>query len=145
MSTQVQCLDPPALGPPHPSGIFSNITSISIGNSNFITISGQVATTPEGHIPSTLSEQIELVLSKLTICLQAVNGTVRDLTRLAYFMVEHDPEITTRVLAEKVRPWLEGHRPASSYLVVRGLSQKEFLCEFEAMAVVSREEEREQV
>lgn len=94
--------------------------------------------TPTGETPSSLEEQIALCLSKIEMCLEAVQGTVHHLTRLVYYMVEHNPETTPAVLVEKVLPFLKGHKPASCYLVVKALSQSEFLCEFEAQAIVPR-------
>lgn len=41
-----------------------------------------------------------------------------------------------KLIAGKVGEWLEGHRPASCYLRVFGMSDDKFLCEFECMAVV---------
>ena len=136
--SHVQALDPSSLGPPHPSGVFSNITVVPIGDVNFVTIAGQVAVTPTGETPSSLEEQIALCLSKIEMCLEAVHGNVDHLTRLVYYMVEHNPETTPAVLVEKVLPFLKGHKPASCYLVVKALSQPEFLCEFEAQAIVPR-------
>ena len=37
-----------------------------------------------------------------------------------------------QIVGAKVGAWLNGHRPASTLLVVKGLSQWEFACEFEA-------------
>ena len=45
-------------------------------------------------------------------------------------------EDALKMVIEVVTPWLKGHRPASCCVVVKGLSQPEFLCEFEAQAVV---------
>ena len=133
-SPPVQILDPPSLGPINP--VYANITVAPLGPSNLVTIAGQVATTPSGSVPSTLEEQIDLCLSKLETCLSAVNGTVQNLTRLVYYFVEHNPDTTPQLITQKALAWLKGHRPASCYLVVKSLSKPEFLCEFEAMAVV---------
>lgn len=130
----VKVLDPPSLGPTNP--VYSNITIVSIGDIKLVTIAGQVATTPTGEIPSTLEAQIDLCLSKVGTCLSAVGATVHDMTRLVYYFVEHDPKTTPALITEKVKPFLQGHRPASCYLVVQSLSRPEFLCEFEAVAVV---------
>lgn len=135
----VKCLDPRSLGPPHPSGVFSNITTVHVGDTNFVTIAGQIADSPTGETPSTIEEQIAVCLSKLKRSLEAVHGTVHHLTRLAYYMVEHVPETTPGLPVEQVLPWLEGHKPASCYLVVKALSKPEYLCEFEAQAVVPRQ------
>ena len=83
-SRPVKCLDPPSLGPPHPSGLFANITVVPIGEMNLVTFAGQLGITPTGHIPSTLPEQIEQCLSNIAKCLETVDWTVYHLVRLAY-------------------------------------------------------------
>lgn len=135
-SRLVETLDPSSLGPSNP--VYANVTTVPIGDMNFVTIAGQVATTPTGEVPSSLEEQIDLCLSKLETCLSAVHGTVHHLTRLVYYFVEHNPETTPGLITEKAKAFLDGHRPASCYLVVKALSKPEFLCEFEAVAVVPR-------
>ena len=57
-----------------------------------------------------------------------------------YYFTERawEEEDALKLVIEVVGKWLGGHRPASCLLVVKGLSQPEFLCEFEAQAVVQR-------
>lgn len=138
----VHTKDSLTLGPPHP--LYSNITTVQLSpTTSFITIAGQAATGADGTIPKSLPEQIDLCLSKLSVCLREAGATPRDLTKLTYYITERawEEEDAMKVLLRHVGPWLEGHRPASSLLVVRRLSRPEFLCEFEGQAVVKRAEE----
>lgn len=138
----VQTKDTPALGPPHP--LYSNITVAQLSQfTSLITIAGQVATRADGTAPKSLTEQVDHCLSKLSHCLGEAGATVHDLTKLTYYITERawEEEDAMKVLLRHVEPWLEGHRPASSLLVVRRLSRPEFLCEFEGQAVVRRAEE----
>ena len=132
----VQVLDPPSLGPSNP--VFANITIVPIGDIKLVTISGQPASTASGDVPPSLDEQIDLCLSRIGTCLSAVGATVHDLTRLVYYFVEHDPKTTPALITEKAMAFLNGHRPTSCYLVVKSLSTPEFLCEFEATAIVRK-------
>lgn len=139
-------IDPPALGPGHP--LYAHITSVPIGGSTLLTIAGQVPRIPptkenphpHPSAPSGLRAQMELCLSRLSICLEASGAKVTDLTRLMYYFTERawEEEDAMKLVTEVVGKWLGGHRPASVLLVVKGLSQPEFLCEFEGQAVVVR-------
>ena len=138
-STPVKLLDPPSLGPANP--VYANITTVALSSSaTLITVAGQVATHPDGTIPSTLPEQIDLCLSKLETCLNSVDAKIENLTRFVYYFTEEafQGQETLDLVIKQVRTWLKGHRPASCFLVVKSLSRKEFLCEFEGMAVTTK-------
>ena len=132
----VQLIDPPELGPGHPA--YANIIKVSLGEVDLITIAGQVATRPNGEIPESLEEQVDLVFSKVQACLAAVGARVQDLTRLVYYMVEYDGIATREYMIKKMIAFLNGHRPASCLLVVKSLSKPEFKLEIEGQAVVRR-------
>ena len=68
-----------------------------------------------------------------------MQGMIRPL----YYVTEKafaEDESLERIVAT-VRPWLEGHRRASCFLVVKSLSEVRFLCEFESQAFVRIEKE----
>ena len=145
----VTTLNPPSLGPEHP--LYSQITIAPIGpNINFITIAGQTASpmvpsssppsAADSKIPHGLRAQMELSLSRISACLEASGAKITDMTRLMYYLTERawEEEDALKLVLEVVGKWLQGHRPASVFLVVKALNQPEFLCEFEAEAVVAR-------
>lgn len=137
LSHLVSTIDPPSLGPPNP--VYAHITSVALSDTvTLITIAGQVAVGPKGNIPGTLGEQIDLCLARLKTCLAATDASVHDMTRFMYYITESAfaDEGALSLVVEKVTPWLDGHRPASCFLVVKSLSRPEFMCEFEAQAVV---------
>lgn len=93
---------------------------------------------PDGSVPETLPEQMDVCLERLNICLAAAGARKQDIVRLTYYFTEEAWE-TPKVLnlvADTMLPWLEGHRPTSSLPVLKSLSQPRFLCEFEVQAYV---------
>jgi enamine deaminase RidA (YjgF/YER057c/UK114 family) len=83
---------------------------------------------------------MELCLSRVSTCLEASGAKITDMTRLMYYITERawEEDDVLKLVTDVVGKWLQGHRPASCFLVVKALSQPEYLCEFEAQAVVSR-------
>ena len=83
---------------------------------------------------------MEVCLSRVSTCLEASGAKITDMTRLMYYLTERawEEEDALKLVLEVVGKWLDGHRPASCLLVVKSLSQPEYLCEFEAQAVVAR-------
>lgn len=135
----VSTLDPPSLGQPNP--VYSNITLVSLSDTvKMITVSGQVARDSEGNTPDGLAAQMELCLSKLSTCLDASGARVHDMTRFMYYVTEKawEQDDVIQTVLNIITPWLQGHRPASCFLVVKSLSEPRFLCEFEAQAVVKQ-------
>ena len=133
----VQTIDPQSLGPGHP--LFANVTAVPLSPTvKFITISGQVATQTDGRVPKGLRAQMELCLSKVATCLEASGARIEDMTRLMYYFTERawNQEDALKVVMDTAAPWLQGHRPASCCLIVKSLSEPQYLCEFEAQAVV---------
>lgn len=143
-SSLVSTIDPPSHRPGHP--LYSDITTVPLGpNITFVTIAGQVAipphtSTPAPKAPRGLRAQVELCLSRVSTCLEASGAEITDMTRLMHYLTERawEEEDALKLVIEVVGKWLGGHRPASCFLVVKSLSQPEFLCEFEAQAVVAR-------
>ncbi|KAF2484519.1 hypothetical protein BDY17DRAFT_323364 [Neohortaea acidophila] len=136
-SPLITFLDPPSLGPPHP--VFCSLSVIPLSDSvNQVNISGQVAQTPTGDVPEGLGPQMHVILSRITTCLEAVGATVHDISVFKYYFTEkaRDREDFLPFITDIMLPWLQGSRPASSALIVKALSQPEFLCEFEAQVVV---------
>jgi enamine deaminase RidA (YjgF/YER057c/UK114 family) len=140
--------DPPAFKKSNP--LYAAITSVPLSSTaTLVTVSGQVAEDPEtGETPSGLAAQVDLCLSRLAICLQHAGTGKTDITRLMYYIAQSAiDDIDTKegkggalkVIGQKVGQWLEGHRPASCFLRVFGMSDEKYLCEFECMAVVTKE------
>lgn len=132
----VRFVDPPELGKTNP--VYSALTIVPIGDSDLVTVSGQVAVAPSGEVPDTFEEQLEVCLSRFETCLAAAGATVHDLIRFNYGIVEHEEGTTPSLIIKRVAEFLQGHKPASTYYVVRSLSKAEYKLEFDGMAVVKR-------
>ncbi|KAK9368242.1 Endoribonuclease L-PSP/chorismate mutase-like protein [Lipomyces kononenkoae] len=141
----VQVHDPLSFQHPHP--LYSSYTSVPVSStSTLVTISGQVAVDPDtGETPTTLSAQIDLCLSRISACLEHAGARKIDITRFMYYITQRGIEevdaangkgAALKLVGGKVGQWLDGHRPASCFLRVFGMSDDKFLCEFECMAVV---------
>lgn len=144
----VQAVDPPSFKNPHP--LYASYTTVPISTTtSLITVAGQIAQDPITNIiPSGLDAQVDLCLSRLSACLEHAGATKRDITRLMYYIAQPAvDEIDTKegqgaalkLIGTKVGVWQEGHRPASCFLRVHGLSSPAFLCEFECMAIIQRD------
>lgn len=141
----VHTKDTPALGPAHP--LYSNISLAPLSpTSTLTTIAGQLATSPSNPTPKRLSDQLTFCLSNFKHCLNEAGATVHDLTRLTYYFTERawEEEDVVKAMMETVALWLEGHRPTSTLVVVKGLAGPEFLCEIEGQAIVSKASDGEQ-
>lgn len=139
--------DPPAFQKLNP--LYSSITSVPLSSTaTLVTVAGQVAEDPQtGETPIELSAQLDLCLFRLTICLQYAGTKKSDITRLMYYITQsaiaeidrkEGKGAALKLIAQKVGSWLEGHRPASCFLRVFGMSDEKLLCEFECMAVVAK-------
>jgi enamine deaminase RidA (YjgF/YER057c/UK114 family) len=142
----VEVHDPPAFQRPNP--LYSSYTSVPLSaTTRLITVSGQVAEDPTtGETPAGLSAQIDLCLCRLLACLEHAGARKVDVTRFMYYIAQRGVDdvddsagkgAATKLIGGKVGAWLEGHRPASCYLRVFGMSDDKYLCEFECMAVVT--------
>lgn len=136
-SSLITLLDPPSIGPPNP--VFGNISIVPLSDTlKQINISGQVAQTPTKEVPEGLGPQMDLCLSRVTQCLEAVDAGVHDISKFMYYFTEKAfaHEDFLNFITEKMQSWLQGHRPASCAMIVKSLSQPAFLCEFEATVVL---------
>lgn len=145
MASLVKLDGPPSLAP-HP--LYAHVTSIPISPTCTLhNISGQVAIRDPIYgitsIPKTLSEQIDICLSRISLCLDHLAAKITDIAVFKYFLVErfyrYEGDEGLKVVGGKVGTWLKGHRPASTLLVVKGLSQPEFACEFEATVYLGKQ------
>ncbi|KAJ2979684.1 hypothetical protein NQ176_g3101 [Zarea fungicola] len=128
--------DPAAFKNPHP--VFSSYTSIALSpTTKLLTFAGQVAEDPEtGATPPDLGSQVDLCLARLATCLNDAGVKKSDLTRFMYYISQRgidqvdDKEgsgAAVMLIGAKAAQWLEGHRPASCFLRVFGMTEDKFL------------------
>ncbi|KAH8929009.1 hypothetical protein BT69DRAFT_1329153 [Atractiella rhizophila] len=144
----VESTDPPSFKP-HPLYACVNIAALS-PTTKLVTVAGQIGQDPtSGEVPSTLSGQVDICLSRLSSCLEHAGAKKGDVTRFMYYLSQRGIEeldkdggegTALRLVGGKVAEWLEGHRPAACFLRVFGMSEERYLVEFECMAVVSTQD-----
>ena len=94
-------------------------------------IAGVVGITPEGTIPIRFEAQHRRIWLNVIEILKSANMGVEDLVRLNVFSL--DPSDVFMV-SDGRQEFLNGHKPVSTYLAVKGLARPEFLVEMDAVA-----------
>jgi len=95
-------------------------------------ISGQVGIRPDGSVPETLEEQMDVAWDNLIEVLREGGMTVADLVKVtAFATVPGSAGLWRKMRASK----LGQAAPASTYLEVAGLASREWLFEVEGEAV----------
>jgi enamine deaminase RidA (YjgF/YER057c/UK114 family) len=94
--------------------------------------SGQIGMTKEGKVVDGMEAQLRQTWSNLMEVLKAGGMAHTDLVKVTTFVTDR----TSVGLVRQIRDeYMQGHRPASTFLVVAGLAMPELLCEIEAEAV----------
>ncbi|KIX03906.1 uncharacterized protein Z518_07459 [Rhinocladiella mackenziei CBS 650.93] len=129
-----QLINPSTVHPPRPT--YSHIQTIQISpTSTLVTIAGQIGMEPETKtVPSTFAGQVQVALANLGRCLAAVGATPANIIKTTHFVVNLDPQDTSR--AEAYLKFIGDHRPPSTLLGVAALADPNLLYEVEAMAIV---------
>ena len=101
-------------------------------------VSGQIGWTAEQVFEShDFIGQMEQALRNIVDIVEASGGTVADITRLTWFIIDKQEYLAKqREVGEVYRRVLGRHFPAMSMLVVAGLIEDEALLEIEATAVI---------
>jgi enamine deaminase RidA (YjgF/YER057c/UK114 family) len=96
-----------------------------------LVLSGQVGMAPDGQIPETGAEQLEVALANVLRNLEAAEMSARDLVKLTIYVTEPiDREQRAAILMER----LEGHRPCMTLITVAGLAAPPLKVEVDAWA-----------
>jgi enamine deaminase RidA (YjgF/YER057c/UK114 family) len=114
-----------------PVGAYSHTVTVPPGT-ELLFISGQVGMRPDGSMPDSFAEQVELVFDNLRACLAAHGLGMDAVVKLTSFLVPgHDIQVMREI---RLRHFGE-HRPASTAVYVPQLVNPAFLLEVEAVAV----------
>jgi 2-iminobutanoate/2-iminopropanoate deaminase len=113
-----------------PVGPYSH-TALVQGGSELVFVSGQVGMRPDGSIPQSFAEQVELTFQNLRACLAAHGLGVDAVVKLGVFIVPGQDFQALRAARER---HFGAHRPTSTSVFVPQLANPAFLVEIEAIA-----------
>ncbi|MPZ23770.1 MAG: RidA family protein [Dehalococcoidia bacterium] len=99
-------------------------------------ISGQVALDGQGNLvgKGDIKAQTEQVLENLKLAIEAVGGTLQDLVKVTYFLVDITQIAAVREV--RTRYFDEANPPASTAVGVTGLVMPDLLIEIEGVASI---------
>ena len=132
-SASVRSIDPYRVW--HSGPIFSQI-AFTTGPVRTIATSGQVGKDEHGNLVKDPVAQIEQAFKNLHRVLTAAGATVRDVFKLVWYVVDHDPN--NRLYRKPLIKFLGGHRPATTLVPVPCLDSPGFIFEIEAYAAVKQ-------
>jgi enamine deaminase RidA (YjgF/YER057c/UK114 family) len=118
----------------HPAGLAgSSGYSHVVRAGDFVVVSGQVARDADGQVVGRgdAGAQARLIFENLDKALTAAGASLDDVVKLTIFVTD----ISARAAVSRVRDErLADPKPASTFLVVAGLTDPDFLLEIEALA-----------
>jgi enamine deaminase RidA (YjgF/YER057c/UK114 family) len=97
-----------------------------------LVISGQIGMTKDGKVADGLEAQLRQTWQNILAVLRAGGMSVTDVVKITSFVTDPKAVTLTRQIRDEV---MQGHQPASTFLVVAGLAIPSLLCEIEAEAV----------
>jgi enamine deaminase RidA (YjgF/YER057c/UK114 family) len=101
-------------------------------NARRLVISGQIGMTKDGKVLDGIEAQLRQTWQNILAVLREGGMSVTDLVKITSFVTDPKAVAVTRQVRDEV---LQGHQPASTFLVVAGLAMPALLCEIEAEAV----------
>ena len=121
-------LDPATVRPP--GGNYTHSVEVEAG-SRMLYVSGQTGVAPDGSVPDGIEAQATIAFDSLQKILAASGYGLDDVVFMKSFLTHRED----RAGYQKVRSAVWGDvRPASTFLIVSGLAQPEFLVEVEVVA-----------
>jgi 2-iminobutanoate/2-iminopropanoate deaminase len=120
--------NPDAIHPP--AGPYSHHVELPAGGRQLV-LSGQIGMHPDGTIPSSAAEQLEVALTNVIRNLEAAGMTAGDLVKLTFLLTEEIDAPTRGGVIAKV---LGEHRPAMTLMYVAGLAAPPLKVEVDAWA-----------
>jgi len=108
------------------NSFYGKVTKVPLSQTSpLVTRGAQVAQRPNGSVPESLPEHIDLCLSRLSVCMEAARTKIKCMMRLVYHVAEkpYSDESALEVFKEKLSVWLTGRRSASLFLTVKRLSE----------------------
>jgi enamine deaminase RidA (YjgF/YER057c/UK114 family) len=145
MPKPVEVIDPPELGARNP--LYSAMTSFHLSPTAVqYNISGQVGQDPNtNEVPAAISSQFDMCLRRISICLDHIGAQKDNIVTFMYYVKEsamsdmddqNGDGASLKMIVDKAGQWLEGHRPASCFSRIFGMSHEKYLCEVAATVVM---------
>ncbi len=103
------------------------------GPGRWLTLSGQLGMKTNGDVPEDPLKQLEIALENIQLNLEAANMSVKDLTKLVFYLVG-DFEATKR--REVIGAFLGDQLPCTTMIYVVALAAPQFKVEVDAWACV---------
>jgi enamine deaminase RidA (YjgF/YER057c/UK114 family) len=97
-----------------------------------LVISGQIGMSKDGKVAEGLEAQLRQTWHNLLGVLKAGGMEIKDVVKITSFVVDPKGVALVRQIRDEM---MQGHQPASTFLVVAGLATPALLCEIEAEAV----------
>lgn len=121
-------LNPPAVHTP--VGNYTHTAVVPAGTS-LVFVAGQVPIRPDGSVPATFPEQVELVFANLQACLAAHGLGMESVVKLNAYLVSGQ---NVQAMREVRARYFGTHKPVSTAVFVPALVSPDFLLEVEAVA-----------
>ncbi len=113
-----------------PGGRYSHSIEIEPG-ARWLYVAGQTGVAPDGGVPDGIVAQTEIAWSNLLAVLEDAGYAMGDVVQMKTFLVRREDREGYNGIRDR---YLDGHRPASTFLLVSGLADPRFLVEVEAVA-----------
>ena len=113
-----------------PGGRYSHSIEVEPG-ARWLYVAGQTGVAPDGSVPDGIVAQTEFAWSNLIAVLEDAGYALEDVVQMKTFLVRREDREGNNEVRNR---YLDGHRPASTFLLVSGLADPRFLVEVEAVA-----------
>jgi enamine deaminase RidA (YjgF/YER057c/UK114 family) len=113
-----------------PGGRYSHSIEVEPG-ARWLYVAGQTGVAPDGSVPEGIVAQTEFAWSNLIAVLEDAGYALEDVVQMKTFLVRREDREGNNEVRNR---YLDGHRPASTFLLVSGLADPRFLVEVEAVA-----------
>lgn len=125
----IEYLNPKSV--PQPASAYSQAIRHRAGASRLV-ISGQIGVTADGTVLDGLEAQVDQAFANLVAIVEAAGLKRGNIVKIVAYMVAGGDVAVYRQARDRL---FQGHRPASTYIVVAGLADPRFLFEIEGEAV----------
>jgi enamine deaminase RidA (YjgF/YER057c/UK114 family) len=124
----------------NPSGLSTprGYSHVAVGTGKrLVFIAGQVALDTSGTLVGAgdVGAQARQAFHNLLVAVKSVGGTVRDIARITWYVVNYSPALRPALVAARSEAFGD-HAPASTLVGVQALADPGFLVEVEAIVVL---------